>query len=126
MKPIPGSPGNEPPMPNQSDERVKTMSQNTWKTSSKGIYKPQTEQHTYRFNAELWSEFQAECDQNLRNVRLVIEALVRHWLDADPKAKAAIAKRHREWAATWQIGGDPSSSVAQPPSRMRISCDSQE
>lgn len=97
------------------------LSQNAWKTSSKGIYKPRTEQHTYRFNAELWSEFQGECDRNLRNVRLVVEALVRHWLDAGPEEKTAIAKRHREWAATLSIDDDLSSPTMPSPEMKRQS-----
>ena len=65
---------------------------------SKGIRKPKTEQRTYRFNAQLWADFEKDCARHLRNPRLVVEALVRHWLDADDKAKAAIAERHEEWS----------------------------
>lgn len=65
---------------------------------SKGIRKPKTEQRTYRFNAQLWADFEKDCARHLRNPRLVVEALVRHWLDADDKAKANIAERHQEWS----------------------------
>lgn len=65
---------------------------------SKGVRKPKTEQRTYRFNAQLWADFEADCARHLRNPRLVVEALVRHWLDADDKAKSFIAQRHQEWS----------------------------
>ena len=62
--------------------------------ASKGIRKPRTEQRTYRFNAQLWADFEADCARYLRNPRPVVEALVRHWLDTDDKAKGTIAQRH--------------------------------
>lgn len=65
---------------------------------SKGVRKPKTEQRTYRFNAQLWADFEKDCARHLRNPRLVVEALVRHWLDADDKAKGVIAERHEEWS----------------------------
>jgi hypothetical protein len=34
----------------------------------------------------------------LSNPKRVIEALIRHWLDASSAQRAAIAERHREWA----------------------------
>jgi hypothetical protein len=49
--------------------------------NSKGLCKRETAQRTYRFNAELWTEFEVDCKLNLRNPRLVVEALVRYWLD---------------------------------------------
>ena len=65
--------------------------------ASKGIRKPKTEQRTYRFNAQLWADFEADCARHLRNPRLVVEALVRHWLDTDDKVKGGIAQRHQQW-----------------------------
>lgn len=65
---------------------------------SKGLRKPKTEQRTYRFNAELWADFEKDCARHLRNPRLVVEALVRHWLDTDDKTRAGIAQRHEEWS----------------------------
>ena len=73
--------------------------QPSWKTSQ-GLYKPKTVQHTYRFNAKTWAEFEADCNLNLRSVRVVIEALVRYWLDAGPETREAIARHHRRRTAT--------------------------
>ena len=66
--------------------------------ASKGVHKPKTEQRTYRFNARLWADFEADCARHLRNPRLVVEALARHWLDTDDKARAGIAQRHQQWS----------------------------
>jgi len=65
---------------------------------SKGVRKPKSEQRTYRFNAQLWDEFEENCARHLRNPRLVIEALVRHWLDTDDKSRTSIAERHQKWS----------------------------
>jgi hypothetical protein len=56
----------------------------------------QTEQRTYRFNQKLFSEFEHDCARHLSNPKLVIEALILHWLDAKPNARSAIAERHRK------------------------------
>ena len=71
---------------------------------SKGVRKPQTEQRTYRFSSDLIAEFEEECVRHLRNPRLVLEAAIRHWLDADAKQKEAIARRHTEWAGKQGMG----------------------
>jgi hypothetical protein len=76
--------------------------QPSWKTSQ-GLYKPKTAQHTYRFNAKMWAEFEADCNLNLRNIRVVIEALVRYWLDAGPKTREVIARHQQRRAADDQI-----------------------
>ncbi len=68
------------------------------KGPSKAADKPKTTQRTYRFNNELFEAFEDDCARHLSNPRLVIEALIRHWLDADGDARAAIAHRHRDWA----------------------------
>jgi hypothetical protein len=68
--------------------------------ASKGVRKPKTEQRTYRFHAGLWAEFEENCARHLRNPRLVVEALVRHWLDTDDKARGLIAEKHREWSGS--------------------------
>jgi hypothetical protein len=54
------------------------------------------EQRTYRFNAKLWLDFEEDCAKHLRNPRLVVEALVRHWLDTDDKSRTAIAQHHQK------------------------------
>jgi hypothetical protein len=74
------------------------MAAKSMRDLSKGVRKPKTEQRTYRFNAQLWADFEKDCARHLRNPRLVIEALVRHWLDADDKDRSAIAQRHEEWS----------------------------
>ena len=58
--------------------------------------KPKTIQRTYRFDTVLFDAFEDDCAQHLSNPKRVIEALILHWLDADPKARAAMAHKHRE------------------------------
>lgn len=101
--------------------------QQSWKMSQ-GCYKPKTAQHTYRFNAKLWAEFEAECGRNLRNVRLVVEALVRHWLDAGPETKEAIARHHhRRTAADTHPKQDHPVPLTAPASpKVRLQADDTE
>jgi hypothetical protein len=56
-------------------------------------------QRTYRFDAELWAEFEVDCKVNLRNPRLVVEALVRYWLEGGPKTSEFIAWHQQKCAA---------------------------
>ena len=58
--------------------------------------RPKTTQRTYRFNTAVFEAFEDDCAQHLSNPKRVIEALILHWLDADPKARAAMAHKHRE------------------------------
>jgi hypothetical protein len=60
-------------------------------------------QRTYRFNAELWVEFEVDCKLNLRNPRLVVEALVHYWLDAVPKTSEFIAWYQQKCATGGKI-----------------------
>ena len=53
------------------------MAAKSVRDASKGVRKPKTEQRTYRFNAQLWADFEEDCARHLRNPRLVVEALVR-------------------------------------------------
>jgi hypothetical protein len=56
----------------------------------------QTEQRTYRFNKHLFAKFEDDCARHLSNPKLVLEALILHWLEAKPNVRAALAERHRE------------------------------
>ena len=56
---------------------------------------PKTIQRTYRFDTKLFEAFEDDCAQHLSNPKRVIEAIILHWLDADPKARSAIAQEHR-------------------------------
>ena len=58
--------------------------------------KPLTMQRTYRFNTELFDSFEEDCARHLANPKLVLEALILHWLEGDAKARGAIALRHRQ------------------------------
>ena len=58
--------------------------------------KPLTVQRTYRFNTELFDSFEEDCARHLANPKLVLEALILHWLEGDAKARSAIAMRHRQ------------------------------
>lgn len=81
-----------------SDTIAAMAKSRTSRDPSQGVRKPKTEQRTYRFNAELFTEFEDDCARHLRNPRLVMEALIRHWLTADAKLKGEIAEKHRAWA----------------------------
>jgi hypothetical protein len=56
----------------------------------------QAEQRTYRFNKQLFGKFEDDCARHLSNPKLVIEALILHWLESKASIRSAIAERHRE------------------------------
>jgi hypothetical protein len=62
---------------------------------AKPAQKPKTIQRTYRFDTKVFEAFEDDCAQHLSNPKRVIEALILHWLDADPAARAAMAHEHR-------------------------------
>ena len=64
--------------------------------TTKSVGKPLTVQRTYRFNTELFESFEEDCARHLANPKLVLEALILHWLEGDAKARNAIAMRHRQ------------------------------
>ena len=64
--------------------------------NSKSTDRPLTSQRTYRFNTELFESFEEDCARHLANPKLVLEALILHWLEGDAKARSAIAMRHRQ------------------------------
>jgi hypothetical protein len=53
----------------------------------------------YRFNADVMAAFENDCARHLRNPRLVLQALIHHWLEADSKAQMAIADRFQRHLA---------------------------
>jgi hypothetical protein len=57
---------------------------------------PKTVQRTYRFDGKTFAAFEDDCSQHLSNPKRVIEALILHWLDAKPEARAAMAQQHRQ------------------------------
>ncbi len=62
----------------------------------KEIAKPKTVQRTYRFDTAVFEAFEEDCARRLSNPKRVIEALILHWLDAGPDARAAMAQKHRD------------------------------
>jgi hypothetical protein len=56
----------------------------------------QAEQRTYRFNKQLFAKFEDDCARHLSNPKLIIEALILHWMDSKTSVRSAIAERHRE------------------------------
>ena len=66
------------------------------KPIAKTAIKPRTVQRTYRFDTKLFEAFEDDCARHLSNPKRVIEAMILHWLDADPNARAAMAQVHRE------------------------------
>ena len=66
------------------------------RNTSKQEPKPKTVQRTYRFDTKVFEAFEEDCARHLSNPKRVIEALILHWLDAGPDARAAMAKRHRD------------------------------
>ena len=63
---------------------------------TKSVGKPLTVQRTYRFNTELFESFEEDCARHLATPKLVLEALILHWLDGDAKTRSAMAMRHRQ------------------------------
>ena len=66
------------------------------KPQANAAKKPPSLQRTYRFNTSLFDLFEEDCARHLSNPKRVLEALILHWLDAGPDARAAMAKKHRE------------------------------
>ena len=64
--------------------------------TAKSVDRTQTVQRTYRFNTELFESFEEDCARHLANPKLVLEALLLHWLEGDAKTRGAIALRHRQ------------------------------
>ena len=64
--------------------------------AAKNVGKPLTVQRTYRFNTELFESFEEDCARHLANPKLVLEALILHWLEGDGKTRSTIAVRHRQ------------------------------
>ena len=58
--------------------------------------KPLTVQRTYRFNTELFEAFEEDCARHLANPKLVLEALILHWLEGDAATRSGLALRHRK------------------------------
>ena len=70
--------------------------QRTPMKTTKGVGRPLTSQRTYRFNTELFESFEEDCARHLANPKLVLEALILHWLEGDAKTRSTIAMRHRQ------------------------------
>ena len=68
----------------------------TPRKTTKSVGKPLTSQRTYRFNTELFESFEEDCARHLANPKLVLEALILHWLEGDAKTRSTIAMRHRQ------------------------------
>ncbi len=66
------------------------------KSSEKPSDKPKTVQRTYRFDTKVFEAFEEDCARHLSNPKRVIEAMILHWLEAGPDARAAMAKKHRD------------------------------
>jgi hypothetical protein len=56
----------------------------------------EAEQRTYRFNKQLFRQFEDDCARHLSNPKLVLEALILHWLEAKQGVRTAISERHRD------------------------------
>ena len=63
---------------------------------AKSVGKPLTVQRTYRFNTELFESFEEDCARHLANPKLVLEALILHWLEGDADTRSNLALRHRQ------------------------------
>lgn len=66
------------------------------KSNAKPSDQPKTVQRTYRFDTKVFEAFEEDCARHLSNPKRVIEAMILHWLDAGPDARAAMAKKHRD------------------------------
>jgi hypothetical protein len=56
----------------------------------------EAEQRTYRFNNQLFRQFEDDCARHLSNPKLVLEALILHWLEAKQGVRTTISERHRD------------------------------
>jgi hypothetical protein len=56
--------------------------------------KSPTVQRTYRFDTDLVERFEEDCAKNLANPKLVIEAALQYYLDADLELRHLIAQNH--------------------------------
>lgn len=63
---------------------------------TKSRRKPLNNQRTYRFNTELFESFEEDCSRHLANPKLILVALIPHWLDTEPQARDGFAMRHRK------------------------------
>ena len=64
------------------------------------VKKTPTVQRTYRFDTDLYERFEEDCAKNLANPKLVIEAALMYYLDADLELRQQIAQHHREQCGT--------------------------
>ena len=76
------------------------------RSASKKEPKTRTVQRTYRFDTKVFEEFEEDCARHLSNPKRVIEALILHWLDAKPEARATMAKTHRDRIGAGSHGDD--------------------
>ncbi len=72
------------------------MAKRTKKNKTPAAGKPLTSQRTYRFNTQLFESFEEDCARHLANPKLVLEALILHWLEQSADGRGSIAMRHRE------------------------------
>jgi len=78
--------------------KLRSMARN--KSNPKPSDQPKTVQRTYRFDTKVFEAFEEDCARHLSNPKRVIEAMILHWLDAGPDARAAMAKKHRDQIGT--------------------------
>ncbi|MEM6457862.1 MAG: hypothetical protein AAF710_00555 [Planctomycetota bacterium] len=76
--------------------KKKTSARKPRSSEPSAAKKPPTVQRTYRFDTELVERFEEECAKNLANPKLVIEAALLYYLDADLELRHQIAQNHRK------------------------------
>lgn len=81
-----------------SDDRITDMNKKTAAASRKPKASSATMLRAYRFDAALFEQFETDCVRHLRNPRAVLEALIFHWLKANPVQRDAIAARNQRVA----------------------------
>ena len=81
------------------------MAKSTPRSSQKTTVASSTILRAYRFETGLFKRFEADCARHLRNPRTVLEALIHHWLAANPKQRDLIAEHYQQ---VERAGGKPS------------------
>ena len=57
----------------------------------------------FRFDTALSKQFDGDCDRHLRNPKVVLEALIHHWLTCSGKQRDAIAAHYQKLQRVKQL-----------------------
>ena len=72
------------------------MKKTTIGASRHGKTSVSTKLRAFRFDTKQFALFETDCERHLRNPRSVLEALIHHWLTANPRQRDAIAAQYQK------------------------------